>query len=115
MRPTVTRGATHNFQPPENWVPETDGQCGDLQVRADTFGERNIVELFSTWKPTDEERELIAAGGVIEIGVCQTTQPVMSVCVVDPVNPSLIKYVAPQAEEPSAKGALTINEDAHGF
>lgn len=118
MKPTVTRGATHNFQAPENWVPETDGECGDLQVRAETFGERNIIELFSTWKPSDEERALIAAGGVIEVGICHPTQPVMQVHVVEPVEPALVPYVshegvADQAALDSA-APITINEEAHG-
>lgn len=105
MKPTVTRGATHNFVAPENWQPDTDGQCGDLQVRAETFGERNIVELFSTWKPTDEERKLIAEGGVVEIGICAATQPVMQVGVVEPVEPALAPFVSHEgtAEDPRSE------------
>jgi hypothetical protein len=105
MRPTLTRDATHNFQAPENWQPETDGDCGDLQVRAETFGGREIVELFSTWKPNAEEVSKLMVGGVVEIGICTVTQPVMQVRVVDPV-------VAPVTDERPA--GLTINEEAHG-
>src|SRR5674476_379296 len=94
MRPTVTRNATHNFQAPENWNEETDGKCGDLQVRAETMGEREIVELFSTWKPTEHELRQLNAGGVIEIGICSIAQPAMQVDVVEPVEPGLIKYVS---------------------
>lgn len=94
MRPTVTREATHNFQAPKNWEPDSDGQCGDLQVRMETFGPRNVIELFSTWKPSDEERKLIAEGGVIEVGVCSNNQPVMQLCVVSPVPPELINFVS---------------------
>ena len=105
MRPTVTRNATHNFQKPENWDDEADGPCGDLQVRAETFGDREIVELISTWKPSAEELVRLNQGGVVEIGLCVTTQPPMRAYVVDPVEPALLKYVAP---------LTTINEDAHG-
>lgn len=113
MKPTVTRDANHIFKAPENWVPEIDGPCGDLQVRVETFG-RDIVEIFSTWAPNEEERALIAQGYVIETGLCSHNQPVMQVRVVAPMDPALIKYLSPQPTEPSAKSAITINEDAHG-
>ena len=105
MRPTVTRNATHNFKKPENWDEDTEGPCGDLQVRAETLGDRKIVELISTWKPTMEELAALNQGGVIEIGLCITNQPPMRAYVVDPVEPELLKYVAP---------LTTINEDGHG-
>lgn len=126
MRPTVTQGATHNYQAPENWNEETEGPCGDLQVRASTFGEREIIELTSTWKPTEFELAKLNAGGVIEVGLCLVNQPPMRVYVVDPVEPALIKYVAPQAESTlnddaeidvllnGEKPPITINEAAHG-
>lgn len=84
MRPTKTRSATHNFHAPENWNPETDGVCGSLEVRAEVFGEREIVQLVSTWKPTEEELAHLNRGGVVEIGLCQATQPPMCASVVDP-------------------------------
>jgi hypothetical protein len=110
MKPTVTRGATHNFQAPENWDASTDGPCGDLQVRADCFGERDIVELVSTWRPSADELVRLLHGGVVEIGLCVTTQPPMRAYVVDPVEPALVPYVHAQDE----KAAITINEEAHG-
>lgn len=119
MRPTVTRGATHNFQPPENWNPE-HGVCGDLQVRMDVFtgNEHGLIECFSTWKPSEEELALLNAGGVIEVGLCVLNQPVMSVNVVEPVEPALIKYVSHEGvaeDAPETRpDAITINEDAHG-
>jgi hypothetical protein len=74
-------------------------------VRAETLGDRKIVELISTWKPTMEELAALNQGGVIEIGLCITNQPPMRAYVVDPVEPELLKYVAP---------LTTINEDGHG-
>ena len=112
MRPTFTREATHNFQKPANWQPE-DGECGDLQVRMETFGPREIIELFSTWKPTDEERKLIAEGGVIEIGICTNNQPPMQVGVVAPLEPELEPYASHEGVA-DRSAAITINEDAHG-
>ncbi len=83
MKPTNTRDATHLFAKPANWDDEADGPCGDLQVRAETFGERSIVELISTWKPTEHELAHLNRGGVVEIGICATTQPPMRAYVVD--------------------------------
>ncbi len=123
MKPTVTRGATHNFQKPENWDEEKMGKCGDLQVRMDVFGgnEVNNIECFSTWKPSTEELAHLNQGGVIEVGLCVLNQPVMSVGVVDPVEPALIKYVSHEGTDDAELDAqearpisLTINEDAHG-
>lgn len=116
MRPTETRGATHNFTAPENWDADTEGPCGDLQVRAECFGEREVVELISTWKPTEHELAHLNAGGVVEIGLCVINQPPMRAYVVDPVNPALLPYVPPQATEPvtDERAPITINEDAHG-
>ncbi len=102
MRPTSTRGATHLFAKPKNWDDETDGTCGDLQVRAETFGERQIVELISTWKPTAHELAHLNRGGVVEIGICSTTQPPMRAYVVDPEVPLV------------ETATITINEEAHG-
>ncbi len=134
MLPTVTRGATHLFAKPANWQPE-DGECGDLQVRAETFGPNKIVELFSTWKPNADELGMLIKGGVVEIGLCVANQPAMQVGVVDPVEPVLAPYVSHDGtadyasldgvsvEECFAQGrdplerlpdGLTINEDAHG-
>lgn len=112
MKPTVTRGATHNFTPPANWNEAEHGKCGDLQVRMDVFdgNEKGLIECFSTWKPSTEELALLNAGGVVEVGLCVLNQPVMSVGVVEPVEPDLIKYVSHEGA-----AAITINEEAHGL
>lgn len=110
MKPTVTRGATNVFSKPENWDDEKFGPCGDLQVRMDVFGgnEKGIIECYSTWKPSAGELAMLNAGGVIEVGICLPNQPVMSVSVVEPMEPALIKYVSQEG------ASITINEHAHG-
>ena len=67
MQPTTTRGATHNFAPPENWDTDKDGTCSGLQVRVDKWGERDLLDYVSTWKPTPLDLEALNAGGVIEL------------------------------------------------
>jgi hypothetical protein len=115
MRPTFTRGATHNFQPPENWDAKTmDGKCGDLQVRAATFGEANVIELVSTWKPTEYELKMLNEGGVIEIGLCTAIQPAMRAYVVEPVERDLAKYLPQEGTVAEREALTTIDEEAHG-
>lgn len=113
MKPTVTRGATNNYQKPENWDDSKHGKCGDLQVRRDVFDgdEKGLIACVSTWKPTDEDLAHLNRGGVLEIGLYLVNQCVMYAEVVDPVEPALLKYVAPQDD---GRAPITINEEAHG-
>ena len=112
MKPTITRGATNNFQAPGNWDPAF-GECGDLQVRMEVFSEdkNKLVECLSTWKPSAEELAHLNAGGVIEVGLCVLNQPVMRVGVVDPVDARLAPYLPQPTDD---RPAITINEHAHG-
>lgn len=129
MKPTITRGATHLFSKPENWDDKTmDGGCGDLQVRAETFGEANVVQLISTWKPSASELKLLNKGGVVEIGLCTPNQPAMCASVVSPVHEldglsveeCLARGLDPLSlkDNPPLSGVekapITINEEAHG-
>jgi len=130
MKPTVTRGATHLFAKPENWDAKTmDGECGDLQVRAETFGEANVVELISTRRPTKHELKMLNEGGVVEIGLCTANQPAMRAYVVKPVPHELdglsVEECLARGLDPLSlkdnpplsgveKAPITINEDAHG-
>lgn len=117
MNPTVTRGATNNFQKPENWNDATDGRCGDLQVRMGLFGEREIISLTSTWKPDLRDLDLLNEGGVIEIMLLTPTQPPMSVAVTSPVEPELAAYLPKQDGDDPVRDetpTITINEEAHG-
>jgi hypothetical protein len=106
MRPTITRDATHNFQAPENWDAEKDGECGDLLVRAELYGESKIIQLVSAWKPSASELALLNAGGVVEVMLCVPNQPVMAVAVVEAAEPAAVIV---DNREP-----ITINEGAHG-
>lgn len=107
MRPTVTRGAQHNYQKPENWDDDKDGPCGDLQVRKELYGSRGIVQCVSTWKPSAEELRMLNAGGVVELAICTLDQPPCAVYAVMPVAPVDAVIV-------ESRPAITINEHAHG-
>ncbi len=78
------------------------GECGDLEVRVETYGTAKNVECISTWKPSAEEMLMLNAGGVVEIGLSVANQPVMRAYVVPPV---VVKPV---------ERSVVINEHAHG-
>lgn len=111
MLPAKTRYATNNFIQPSNWDEKKLGQCHDLQVRSQFHApEVPILEMVSTWKPTAAELAHLVAGGVIEIGLMQPTQPPMWVTTVDPVDG--ISYR--DHEHDRKARTVTINEEAHG-
>ena len=104
MRPTIPQDANHVFTKPVNWDDEKDGSCGDLVVRINTYGERNVLEITSAWKPDEAELVMLNNGGSIEIGLSASSQPPMRV------------YAVPAAtvEVADRPAAITINEEAHG-
>lgn len=64
MKPIKTEHSNHNFGPPPN---VTDGSIGDLPCQiVDEDGYREIV---SVWEPSKAEREAIANGLNIRLGV----------------------------------------------
>src|ERR1700757_2469177 len=86
MRPTKTRGETNCFKAPKNWDPEKDGECGDLSVRVEYYGERKLIQHVSTWKPSAADLEFLNNGGVIECMLVAAGQPPMALAVVEPVD-----------------------------
>lgn len=107
MRPTKTRGATHNYAAPKSWDSKLDGECGDLQVRVQLHGKRGIIDNVSTWKPSAADIAHFNRGGVLEVSVLTPTQPPIGLCVVDPVDEVIVDDVL-------GTKAITINEAAHG-
>jgi hypothetical protein len=65
VKPITTRRTNHNFGPPPN---VTDGSIGDLpcEIVDHDDGTREIV---SVWELSDEERQAIANGLNIRLGV----------------------------------------------
>lgn len=115
MRPTFTRNKTITYKPPENWDQQTDGPCGDLEVRVQTHGDNRLPELVSTWKPDAEDIKMLNKGAVIELYiVTHGAQPPVGLAVVAPVE----GFTAAEPEETPVglpeSGHITINEDAHG-
>lgn len=64
MKPIRTDNSNHNFGPPRS---VTDGSIGDLPC--EITEEDGLRWVRSIWRPSDEEREAIAAGGNVELDV----------------------------------------------
>lgn len=64
MKPIKTSSSNHNFGPPRS---VTDGSIGDLPC--EITEEDGLRWVRSIWRPSDEEREAIAAGGNVELDV----------------------------------------------
>lgn len=116
MKPTNTRAATHLFAKPANWNSEKDGECGDLIVRAETYGKSEIVQLVSTWKPSEAELVMLQNGGVIEVSLCTPSQPAMAVAVVEPfiLDREPVSSSLTDTDQVTLDKVVTINEEAHG-
>lgn len=64
MKPVKTLSSNHNFGPP---IGVTDGSIGDLPC--EMLDEQGRRYVRSIWKPSDEEREWLASGKLIELDV----------------------------------------------
>jgi hypothetical protein len=71
----LTRGATHNYGPPENWDEAKHGVCHTLSVRVGTTPE-GLRECVSTWKPSVVEIEHMMRGGVVVLSILGNQPPV---------------------------------------
>ncbi len=83
MKSVKIIGETHTFNPPENWQPEHDGECGNLSVRQGTYGTRALIENCSAWRPSLGEIATLKQGGVVIISIVGA-QPLLSVSVEGP-------------------------------
>lgn len=74
MNPTNFEGANSVLKSPEGWPEDEHGECLDLPVFTD--GTRCV----SVWVPTDEERKVLAEGGVVAVTVFSgASQPPIAV------------------------------------
>lgn len=61
---------------PANWVPERDGDCGHLPVRARFNSDKSVKWCDSAWLPTPRELELLNAGVSLTLRVSGWQVPV---------------------------------------
>lgn len=77
MIPVPPRGATHRLGKPSNWDEMKRGECRTLPVRKELKAD-GTYDFVSTWKPTLEELNALADGGVVVL-TCAGRQPPVSV------------------------------------
>lgn len=73
MIPLRIAGATGSAVEPDGWDAAKHGACSPLPFRVDDLG--GLPLMVSAWDFTPEERELIAAGGVLELSVMGSAHP----------------------------------------
>lgn len=78
VNPVKHPSETRDFGKPSDWIEELDGPCGYLSVsdQRDLLTGQNL--MHSWWKPTDEERQMIADGAHIELRIYGNVHPVVS-------------------------------------
>lgn len=107
MRTVKTQGETHpNFAKPANWDDEKDGPCHSISARVESYGQRGLVNVISTWKPDAHDLAHLNRGGVIELSQVGGMLP-SAMRTVDPVGEAIV-------DDRAGTKALTINEHAHG-
>lgn len=84
MRDIETRDANMLLGKPKDWDDARDGICHSLSVRGEIHGERKMIKLVSTWKPSQEELILLNIGGAIELSILSPSQPPVALRAVVP-------------------------------
>lgn len=73
MLPLRIAGAGNEAVKPDGWDETRQGECLSLAYRVDDLG--GVPLMVSAWDFTPEERELIAAGGVLELSIMGSAHP----------------------------------------
>lgn len=79
MRHTTIQGFTRDLGKPRDWDEARQGPCGSLPIRDEVH--HNTPVMLSQWKPDANDLAVLNAGGVIELCICGTTHPPVSVIV----------------------------------
>lgn len=68
MQPILFNGSNAILEEPEGWDHDKDGPCSDLPVLIQELPSGQL-SYTSIWRPTDEERELLANGSGVLINM----------------------------------------------
>ncbi len=79
MKAIPIEGMTRDLTKPSDWDEQRDGTCGSLPIRDQDFLFGN--GMVSNWKPSALDLEVLNAGGVIQLVVCGTVHPPVSITV----------------------------------
>jgi hypothetical protein len=76
MLPLRMQGQTRALGAPSDWDADKSGHCSVLSiVDTEVAGHRWMV---SRWEPTPDELALLNAGGSVELWICGSAHPVVS-------------------------------------
>ena len=79
MDPATNPSATRRLGAPPNWDPQVHGPCGALEI-ADVIDQSSGGHVMeSLWRPSAEELEALANGGLVILGIFGTEHPVVYV------------------------------------
>ena len=69
---------------PKGWDQQLDGACGVLPVinAVDELSGFNF--MYSVWRPTPEELDMLTKGGAIRLGIMCEAHPVVNMAVLTP-------------------------------
>jgi hypothetical protein len=78
---------------PKDWIPELDGNCGTIHVLDHFNAQLGYNIMYSVYMPTDADREAIAAGGGIRLGIHGTGHPVFQPGVLTHARMEQLEYI----------------------
>lgn len=79
MIPWSIRDKTREFGKPADWDETLDGPCGSIKIRDEIDVQTGMNVMYSLWKPTPEELEVLKGGGLIMLGIMGTVHPVIQI------------------------------------
>lgn len=83
MNPCRLTNATRSLGAPTNWNPETDGECGSLDIADTPFGDGGNA-MISLWEPTPDELAALNAGAKVNLQVIGLAHPPVALWVDEP-------------------------------
>ncbi len=77
MKPIPIKDMTRDLAKPQGWNETIHGSCGTLPIRDEPHISGNV--MLSHWRPSEEELLLLNEGGIVELMVCGSLHPPVSI------------------------------------
>jgi len=75
-------GSTREIGRPAGWVDELDGPCGSVHVRDEIDVQSGANVMWTLWKPTLEDLDVLRGGGMLKLGIMGRVHPVICMDIV---------------------------------
>lgn len=69
--------ATREIGRPADWDDALDGPCGSVHVRDEIDALSGCNVMWTLWKPTAEELDVLRGGGMLKLGIMGRIHPVI--------------------------------------